>query len=65
MKKTRNTAGVERGLEFNFRQVHFQMAIIYPSAVANQVVRHVGLELRGEVWPINLGVISLDVNCNE
>ena len=52
-----------RSQEFNFRQVHFEMSIIYPNADARLAVTHVGLDLRGEVWPINihLGVISLYV----
>lgn len=29
MKKTRNRAGVERCLEFNFRQIYFEMSIIH------------------------------------
>lgn len=35
MKKTSDRAGVERDQEFNFRQVHFEIPIIYPSAGAN------------------------------
>ena len=31
------------------------------------MVRHVGLELRGEVWPIEikLGAFSLDIKCSK